>query len=212
MLKKSIAVLPILTFLAFSTPAQAEELAYAFLEATATLDSQYEVEQQNIDEDADGYGIGFAWLMGPIAYSEWRYTNYDLGNSADGTIASARFGAHHRLNSYGYGKLDLYGGIGVQHAEFESAGGGQSFIDDTGLLGYIGLRHAINQHFEYGIEFGYHNVEKDGNLAEIHAQWNATHAVSFRLSYMDQNYQVLGPDVDLSAFTLAARVTFGQGG
>lgn len=212
MIKKTLAAAPLIGCLAFSAPAQAEELAYAFLEATATVDSQYEVEQQNIDQDADGYGIGFAWLMGPIAYSEWRYTQYDLGSSADGTIASARFGAHHRLNSYGYGKLDVYGGVGALHAEFESTTGGNSLADDTGLEGYIGLRHAANQHFEYGIEFGYHNVEEGGSLAEVHAQWNATHAVSFRLSYKDQNYQVKGPDVDLSSFTLAARLTFGQGG
>ncbi|MDX1496995.1 MAG: hypothetical protein R3352_05525 [Salinisphaeraceae bacterium] len=214
MIKKSVAVLPLLACLGFSHSAQAEELAYSFLEATAVLTSDYEVDQPNVDDEPDGFGVAFAFLMGPIAYSEWRYTQYDVGSGADGVTASVRFGAHQRLNSYGHGKLDLYGGVGAQIAEFESPNGNNdAFIDDTGVLGYIGLRHAFNQHFEIGGELGINNVEEAGRHMEIHAQWNATHAVSFRATLKNENYEVSdAPDVELTALTLGARVTFGQGG
>ncbi|MGB1581841.1 MAG: hypothetical protein ACPHER_10085, partial [Nevskiales bacterium] len=151
MIKKSVAALPLLACLVFSQSAQAEELAYSFLEVNYTPSADFEVEQQNIERSADGYGIAFAWLMGPIAYSEWRYNNYDLGGREDGQTATARFGVHHRLNTNGYGKLDLFGGVGAEYASFErKAANSVAYIDDTGLLGYIGLRYAWNQHLEYG--------------------------------------------------------------
>lgn len=195
-----------------SMPAQAEEMSYAYMEASAIVDAQFEVERRNIKRDGDAYGVAFAWIMGPIAYSEWSYENYDFETTTEGEIASARLGVRQRIDRFRFGKLDVFAAIAVDYANFERGNPvSTTYVDDTGLGGYIGLRHGPNRFFEYGLELGYNNVENNANFTTAHLQWNATHAVAFKLSYRDANYGVNGPDVDLDTFKLAVRLTFGGG-
>lgn len=194
--------------LGFSHSAHAADMSYAFIEANALVNADYEFGN-SINADGDGFGFAFGFLMGPVAYSEWRFQQYDIDGNVDGTEVSIRFGVRKRIDGFQYGKLDVYGGIHGDYAKFDGGQPNVDFIDDSGIGGYIGLRHGPNRHFEYGLEFAYSNLEDNLASASVHAQWNATHAVALRLTYREADYHQTPPDIDLNTLLVAARVTFG---
>lgn len=191
--------------------AHAKAMSYAYMEASAIIDTQVELEDGSNTADGNGGGLAFSFLMGPVAYSEWMYDNLSLDSSTDGDELTARFGAKHRFQNFEYGKLDLYGGVSIDAAEFtvRTPGGVVEILDDTGLGGYIGLKHGPTHHVEYGGDLSVNNIEDVAISIRLYAQWNITHALALRAGYRATEYALDGADLDVDVFSIAARVTFG---
>ena len=194
-----------------SITAQAKDMSYAYIEANSIIDSKITLGGNGPSANGNGGGLAFSFLMGPIGYSEWMYEGHSLDSGADATEITARFGAHHRFTQFQYGKLDLYGGLSMDDANFEFKVGNTKVeaLDDSGVGGYIGLKHSPNRHIEYGADLSVNNIEDVAIITRAYLQWNVTHAFAVNVGYRGADYALDGPDLDVDSFKVGAHITFG---
>lgn len=116
--------------------AAAESLSYNYIEAGLALYPSYE------SQDFFGVDLGASYGLtkNVFAFGGLKYLSDDI----DATAFHVGGAYRHYLNE----KTDIWGGVTVEHQEFDGNGWGS--VDDTALGLRGGLRHQVDRQLEVG--------------------------------------------------------------
>lgn len=195
-------------WLLFAMPATglaAGELSYNYVEA-----SYVNVDIDDFDEDADGFGVAASGQLGESVFVFAGYTDVETDSfDVDTGLGTARVKAEVQEIVAGLGYrmplqsgTDLNATVAFVDAEIEASSGGFSDSeDDTGFGLGLGLRHLFTPQFEGGAGINYVDIHDDSSTAfSLSALLHATEVLSFGTSY------TFGDDADV--WTVGGRLNF----
>ena len=202
MLKISVQnyFLPI-AILAFSSSVISKEISYDYVQGTYNSISDSSVP--GIEVDADGFGVSGSFSVAPniAVNASYETRSYDkvLGLDIDFTAFTFGLTAHTSITP----ETDIFGNFSVLKVEGEMSDGFTTISDDdTGNTISVGLRHIINNDFEFNISLTHEDIYDDtANISEFGIRFYASDKFSIGIGYsVDSD--------DLDTILLNARFDF----
>ena len=178
-----------------AAPAMAEGLSYNYLQAGY---QRVELDDDFLDVDGDGFGIGGSFEIGRNAYVFANYGTADFDFGVDFNELGAGIGYHMSVGT----QTDFVASIGYIRGEAEAPG--SPSVDDSGIAASIGLRSMVTDKLELFGSINYADLDDSGDETSVGAgMWySVTDAFALGVS--------AGVGDDTNSYGLGARLYFGN--